>query len=48
MHLAVDFRSMGVEFLPVRIEFWLLRLNFGLSEYILIFWQAIFDLRESI
>ena len=48
MHRAVDFRSLGVEFLPLRIEYWLLGLNSGFLEYILILWQSIFDFWESI
>ena len=30
MHRTVDFRTPGVEFLPLRVEFWLLGLFFGL------------------
>ena len=36
VHRAIDFRSPGVEFLPLRVKFWLLGLNFGFSEHILI------------
>ena len=36
VHRAIDFRSLGVEFLPLRVKFWLLGLNFGFSEHILI------------
>ena len=35
VHREVDFRSQGVEFLPLRVEFWLLGLNWA-------FWSIIF------
>ena len=38
---------MGVEFSPLRVEFWLLGLYLGLSKYILSLWES-FDFWELI
>ena len=48
MHLGVDFRSLGVEYSPVGIKFWLLGLSLDLSEDMFILWRAISELLESI
>ena len=39
---------VGVEFSPLRVEFWLLGLNLGLSEYLLSLRESIFDFWNSI
>ena len=39
---------VGVEFSPLRVEFWLLGLNLGFSEYLLSLWESIFDFWKSI
>ena len=41
---VVEFRSLGVEFLLLRVEFWQMGFNLCLSEYILNLRQSIFDL----